>query len=299
MKILLLGRDGQIGRALQPRLLPFGELIACGRRDADLEQVDALARQVESLRPDIIINAAAYTAVDKAESEPERARRINSEAVAVLAGCVRNGWLIHFSTDFVYDGLKPEPYVETDETRPLSVYGATKLAGDQAIVQSGCKHLILRVCWVYAPGHSNFPATMLRLGKDRASLDVVSDQVGAPTSADLIADVTAKAVAGVANSNRDASALSGTYHLAASGAVGRAELAKFIIAEARQQGARLMMSPEGVRPIATADYRTPAARPLNSRLDTKKLAHAFGVSLPPWQKDMQEFVAEVIKGNLI
>ncbi|WP_407176493.1 dTDP-4-dehydrorhamnose reductase [Bradyrhizobium sp. STM 3562] len=299
MKMLLLGKDGQLGRALQRRLQPFGQLIACGRAEADLERVDALTDLVGTLRPDVIVNAAAYTAVDKAESEPERARLVNSQAVAALARCVGSGWLIHFSTDFIFDGLKQAPYVETDEAKPLSVYGATKLEGEQAVTNSGCKHFVFRVSWVYAPGHNNFPAAILRLGKERANIDVVSDQVGAPTSAGLIAEITANAVAKIAESGAAASSLSGVYHLAASGEVGRADLARFIVAEARQQGAPLALAPEGIRPIATADYRTPAARPLNSRLRTTKLEHGLGVSLPPWQLDMRKFVADVIKGNFI
>jgi dTDP-4-dehydrorhamnose reductase len=295
MRMLLLGKDGQVGQSLERRLRPLGELVAWGRTDADLEQVEELARLVESARPDFIINAAAYTAVDKAESDAKRARLVNLQAVAALAASAHNSWLIHFSTDFIFDGLKPEPYVETDDAKPLSVYGATKLGGDQAIANSGCKHLIFRVSWVYSPGHNNFPATILRLGKDRASLNVVADQIGAPTSADLIAEVTAKAVGRIARTDGAASALPGTYHLSPSGAISRADLAKFIIAEAWRQGAKLMLSPESIMPIATADYPTPAARPLNSLLKTKKLEDTFGVSLPPWQEDMRRFITEIVK----
>jgi dTDP-4-dehydrorhamnose reductase len=296
--MLLLGKDGQVGRALEQRLRPLGELVVCGRTTANLEEPDALAGLVERVQPDFIVNAAAYTAVDKAESDAARARLVNAEAVAALAASARKDrWLVHFSTDFVFDGLKPEPYVETDDAKPLSVYGATKLAGDQAILNAGCNHLIFRVSWVYSLGHDNFPSTMLRLGKDRTDLRVVADQIGAPTSAGLIAEITAKAIARIANIDGDAEGLSGLYHLAPSGAVSRADLAKYVISESRQQGAGLMISPEGVAPIPTADYKTPAARPLNSRLETKKLQHAFGVGLPPWQDDMRSFITDMVRGE--
>jgi len=296
--MLVLGKDGQVGRALEQRRRPLGELVVCGRITANLEEPDALAGLVERVQPDFIINAAAYTAVDKAESDAARARLVNAEAVAALAASARKDrWLVHFSTDFVFDGLKPEPYVETDDAKPLSVYGATKLAGDQAILNAGCNHLIFRVSWVYSLGHDNFPSTMLRLGKDRTDLRVVADQIGAPTSAGLIAEVAATAIARIANTDGDAAGLSGLYHLAPSGAVGRADLAKYVISESRQQGAELMISPEGVTPIPTADYKTPAARPLNSRLETKKLQHAFGVGLPPWQDDMRSFITDMVRGE--
>ena len=298
MRMLLLGKDGQVGRALEQRLRPLGELVACGRITANLEEPDALAGLVERVQPDFIINAAAYTAVDKAESDAARARLINAEAVAALAASARKDrWLVHFSTDFVFDGQKPEPYLETDDAKPLSVYGATKLAGDQAILNAGCNHLIFRVSWVYSMGHDNFPSTVLRLGKDRTELRVVADQIGAPTSAGLIAEITAKAIARIANIDGDAEGLSGLYHLAPSGAVSRADLAKYVISESRQLGAGLMISPEGVTPIPTADYKTPAVRPLNSRLETEKLQHAFGVGLPPWQDDMRSFITDMVRGE--
>jgi dTDP-4-dehydrorhamnose reductase len=298
MRMLLLGKDGQVGRALEQRLRPLGELVVCGRITANLEEPDALAGLVERVQPDFIINAAAYTAVDKAESDAARARLVNAEAVAALAASARKDrWLVHFSTDFVFDGLKPEPHVETDDAKPLSVYGATKLAGDQAILNAGCNHLIFRVSWVYSLGHDNFPSTILRLGKDRTDLRVVADQIGAPTSAGLIAEITAKAIARIVNIDGDAKGLSGLYHLAPSGAVSRADLAKYVISESRRQGAGLMIWPEGVTPIPTADYKTLAVRPLNSRLETKKLQHAFGVGLPPWQDDMRSFITDMVRGE--
>ena len=299
MRLLLIGKNGQMGRALQPALAGLGDVVALGRAEADLEQPGELARLVAIHTPDIIINAAAYTAVDKAEQEPDRARLINAEAVATLAAAAQRtgAWLIHYSTDYVYDGGKSEPYVESDEARPLSVYGLSKLKGDLAVAASGCKHLIFRVSWVYAPGHNNFPAAMLRLGADRSSLKVVADQVGAPTSAGLIAAVTAGAVRRIGTAGDGTDALSGLYHLAAAGAVSRAEFARFVIGEARALGATLALSPEGIVAISTADYPTPAARPLNSRLSTEKLQTAFGITLPPWQQDVVRWVAETTGGG--
>ena len=295
MKLLLLGKDGQVGRALQPVLPAFGALVALGRAEADLEQPGELARLVATHAPDIIVNAAAYTAVDKAESEPERARLINAEAVAVLAAAAeRSGaWLIHYSTDFVFDGSKQAPYVETDAANPLSVYGLTKLKGDTAIAASGCRHLIFRVSWVYGAGNGNFPAAMLRLGQERGTLNVVADQIGAPTSAGRIAAVTGAAIARLARG--DADHLSGLYHLAAGGAVSRHEMARFVIAEALARGMELALRPEAILPIPTSAYPAPAARPLNSRLDTQKLEAAFGVALPPWPEDLRVWLDQRAK----
>jgi len=295
MKILLLGKDGQVGRALQPVLAAAGELIACGRAEADLEQVGELPRLVAGHRPDVIVNAAAYTAVDQAETDADRARLVNTEAVALLAAAAhRSGaWLVHYSTDYVFDGTKPSPYTEADAPAPLSVYGATKSAGDHAITQSGCRHLIFRLSWVYAPRSNNFARVMLRLARERTSINVVGDQIGAPTSAALVAAITATAIArAVGQPGGDA--LSGLYHLAPGGAVSRSDYAKFLIGEAHQQGARLQLSAAGVRPIASSDYPTPAARPLNSRLDTAKLCSSFALVLPPWQDEARRWVAETV-----
>jgi dTDP-4-dehydrorhamnose reductase len=295
MKVLLFGKNGQVGEALQSALQPLGEVVALGRAEADLEQPGELPRVVATHAPDVIVNAAAYTAVDKAETEAERARLVNAEAVATLAAAARRAraWLIHYSTDYVFDGLKPSPYHEFDAAQPLSVYGSTKLRGEQAITESGCRHLLFRVSWVYATGHSNFGATMLRLARDRSSLNVVADQIGAPTSAGLIAAITAKAIGRLAQD--DAESLSGTYHLAASGVVSRADYAKFLVNEARAAGAPMALDASGIAAIATADYPTPAARPLNSRLSTRKLTEAFGIDLPPWQDDARQWVIDTVK----
>jgi dTDP-4-dehydrorhamnose reductase len=300
MRLLLLGKDGQVGQALRLRLEDQCELVACGHADVDFERPHTLTQLIKTVRPDFIVNAVAYTAVDRAEGDAGRARMINSRAVATLAAAANDCWLIHFSTDFVFDGRKKEPYIETDDAAPLNVYGATKLEGDRAIISSGCKHLIFRVSWIYGLGHNNFPTTVLQLGKERASLEVVADQIGAPTSASLVAEITTEAIARIAETaGETASRLSGVYNLSPSGAVSRADLARYIIAEAIKRRARLMILPEGIIPIATMDFSSPAARPLNSQLNTKKLQNTFGMHLPPWQQDTQAFIDGMVEGNLI
>lgn len=297
MRVLLLGRDGQVGRALRPALATLGEVVALGRAEADFERPGELARIVASHGPDVIVNAAAYTAVDKAEAEPDRARLVNTEAVAILAAAAqRSGaWLVHYSTDYVFDGGKGEPYVETDEPRPLSVYGTTKHRGDVAVAASGCRHLVFRVSWVYAAGRANFGATILRLARERAALDVVADQVGAPTSAALIAEVTAAALRRAMDGGGNGDTLSGVYHLAPSGSISRCDYARFIVAEARSRGARLNLAPEAISPVRSADFPTAATRPLNSRLATDKLRTTFGVALPSWQDGIRRWVEATLE----
>lgn len=294
MKILLFGRDGQVGQALGPGLSALGDLVACSRAEVDLASTDELRRIVARHKPDVIVNAAAYTAVDRAEAEPDLARRINRDAPAVLAAMAEQyrAWLIHYSTDYVFDGRKDGPYVETDTPAPLSMYGRTKLEGDEAIVKAGGRHLIFRVSWVYAVGHNNFPASMLKLAKDRQSLNVVSDQIGAPTSAELIAGTTVLAVGALKQNPDSATRLPGLYHLSAAGSVSRADLAKFIVAEAREQGTTLALRPDHINPILTADFPLPAARPLNSRFDTKKLQRTFGITLPDWKTDIRDWTSK-------
>jgi dTDP-4-dehydrorhamnose reductase len=293
MKLLLLGKDGQVGAALRPLLSRLGELVALGHGEADFEQPGELPRLVALHAPDVIVNAVAYTAVDRAEGDADRARLVNAEAVAALAvAAQRSGaWLVHYSTDYVFDGAKPEPYDETDEAHPLSVYGATKLKGDREIAASGCRHLIFRVSWVYSSGRANFPASILRLARERTALNVVADQVGAPTSAGLIAATTVAAIEALWQAGSEAGALAGTYHLAPQGAVSRYDFARFLVAEARARGAELALAQGGLLPIGSADYPTPAARPLNSRLSTTKLQSVFGFEPPPWEEDARRWVA--------
>ncbi len=296
MKILLLGKHGQVGWELQRALAPLGEVIACGRAEVDLEDLEALRRLVREIVPQAMVNAAAYTAVDKAESEPELSRRINTDAVALLAEEAQrlNGWLIHYSTDYVFDGSKDGAYIETDPTAPQSVYGRTKRDGEDAIRAAGCRHLILRTSWVYAVRGGNFAKTMLRLAKEREEIKVVCDQIGAPTSAELIADVTALCLYRLAHDVALAEQVSGTYHLTAGGETNWHGYAKFLIAEAQGHGAVLRTVSERVHPIPTSDYPLPAKRPANSRHDTQKLRDTFEIVLPPWQTQVKRLVAELI-----
>jgi dTDP-4-dehydrorhamnose reductase len=291
MKILLLGANGQVGWELHRALSPLGEVVACGRKEADLSNLDGLRTVAAVAGADIIVNAAAYTAVDKAETEGAQAERINHEAVAVLAAHAKRAGalLVHYSTDYVFDGTKPSAYVETDPTRPINFYGATKLRGEEAVANSGCRHLVFRTSWVYAARGQNFVRTMLRLAAARDELSVVSDQVGAPTAAELIADVTALAL----YRGLDA----GLFHLTAAGETSWHGFAQLVIGEAQIQGRALKAGPGRVKAIATAGYPTPAKRPANSRMSTNKLRTALGITLPAWQHHARRVVAELSAEN--
>ena len=297
MKILLLGKNGQVGWELQRSLSILGEVVACdfdspAELKADFSDPESLVALVQRVRPDAIINAAAHTAVDRAESEPDLTRRINALAPGVLAreAAALGAWLVHYSTDYVFDGSGDQPRKEDAATAPLSVYGSTKLEGETRIRASGCSHLILRTSWVYAARGGNFARTMLRLAADREELKVIADQVGAPTGADLLADVTALALGRL----RAQPALSGTYHCAAAGQTHWHGYAQFVIEWARAHGHPVKVAPDRVLPTLTQDYPTPARRPLNSRLDTTKLRSAFGITLPHWQQGVQRLLAEVL-----
>jgi dTDP-4-dehydrorhamnose reductase len=296
MKLLLLGKNGQVGWELQRALAPLGEVVALDfdsrPQPADFAQPASLAALVHELRPDVIVNAAAHTAVDKAESEPELARAINATAPAVLAreAAALGAWLVHYSTDYVFDGSGHTPRDETAPTAPLSVYGRTKLEAEQAIAASGCRHLVFRTSWVYAARGGNFAKTMLRLAAERDALNVIDDQVGAPTGAELLADVTAQALPrAMANPS-----LGGLYHCVAGGETSWHGYARRVIERARAAGAPLKVAADAVRPIPTTQYPTPAARPLNSRLDTGKLRAAFGLHLPPWQAGVDRMLDEIL-----
>ncbi|MFP0195136.1 dTDP-4-dehydrorhamnose reductase [Pseudomonas sp. PHC1] len=295
MKILLLGKNGQVGWELQRSLAPLGELVALDRHAVDglcgdLSDLEALRATIRTLKPDVIVNAAAYTAVDKAESEVEMADRINGHACKLMAeeAAVLGAWLIHYSTDYVFSGEGSMPWLETDAVAPVNHYGASKLAGEQAIISSGCKHLIFRTSWVYGARGNNFAKTMLRLAKDRETLSVIADQVGAPTGADLIADVTAIAIRNVLKQPE----LAGLYHLAASGEVSWHGYASHVIAFARDNGEQLVVTE--INPIDTTAYPTPARRPLNSRLNTRKLRDNFSLHLPDWQSGVTRMLREVL-----
>ena len=296
-RILLLGADGQVGWELRRALLPLGEVRPLNRTQADLGDLDALRTVLQREQPDLIVNAAAYTAVDKAETDPELAQRINAAAPGVLAAWAaeHNAMLVHYSTDYVFDGAKPAPvsYTEADTPNPQSAYGRSKLAGEQAITASGCRHLILRTSWVYAARGGNFAKTMLKLAAERDSLRVIADQFGAPTSAELIADTTALMLHRLRTDTVLAQQASGLYHLTAQGSTSWHGYAQFVIASAAARGLPLRCAPEQVQAITTADYPLPAPRPANSRLDSSKLQTTFKLFLPPWQTQVQRLIDEL------
>lgn len=296
-KILLLGCNGQVGWELQRSLAPLGTLLACDRQQADLSDLPGLELLLRREQPSIIVNAGAYTAVDKAESDIANARRINAKAPAVLAKIARelDAWLVHYSTDYVFDGSGNQPILEGAHTGPLGIYGKTKLEGEQAIRASGCKHLIFRTSWVYATRGANFAKTMLRLAKDREELRVIADQHGAPTSAELIADITALALQRLTCDAELKARASGTYHLVASGETSWHRYAQFVIGEATRLGANLRTSTERIIPISTNEYPLPAKRPANSRLDNGKLQKTFELALPCWQHHVKRMIQEVIE----
>ena len=298
MKILLFGRGGQVGWELQRSLSVLGEVVAldfdatqnpqnlCG----SFSDLAGLAATVQAVKPDVIVNAAAHTAVDKAESEPEFARGLNALAPGVLAAEAQKlgAWLVHYSTDYVFDGSGSTPWQETDATGPLSVYGQTKLEGEQAVAANP-KHITLRTSWVYAARGGNFAKTMLRLASERESLTVIDDQFGAPTSAELLADVTAHAIRAAIQKPE----LAGLYHCVAGGETNWHGYARFVLETARSLGWELKVGPVQVTATSTASYPTPAQRPLNSRLNTTKLQEAFGLTLPHWQTDVARMLTEI------
>jgi dTDP-4-dehydrorhamnose reductase len=304
MTILLLGKNGQVGWELQRSLAPLGDVIALDRHGAahpgqtgvwlagDLADPVGLARTVEALRPQVIVNAAAHTAVDRAESEPDLAHLLNAEAPGALARAAQavGAWLVHYSTDYVFDGSGHRPWREDDATGPINTYGRSKLQGEDAVRAACERHLILRTSWVYAARGGNFARTMLRLAAERETLKVISDQVGAPTGAELLADVTAHAVRRL---QADAS-VGGTYHCAAAGFTSWHGYAQHVIGHAWALGRPLKAHTDAVQAISTREYPTPAQRPLNSRLDCSKLQHMFGLQMPPWQQGVDRMLTEVL-----
>ena len=296
MNILLLGKNGQVGWELQRSLAVLGQVTAldfdssehCG----DFSQPDKVADTVRALRPQVIVNAAAHTGVDKAESEPDLAQLLNATTPGVLAqeAAKTGALLVHYSTDYVFDGSGSRPWTESDAPAPLSVYGRTKWEGEQLIEQSGAQHLILRTSWVYAARGGNFAKTMLRLAQERERLTVIDDQWGAPTGADLLADVTAHAIRHLQARPQDA----GLYHVAAGGETNWNLYAKHVLAQAQQAQPAIKLKATEVAPVPTSDFPTPAVRPHNSRLDTRKLQTTFGLTLPPWQQGVARMVAEIL-----
>jgi len=296
MNILLFGKGGQVGWELQRSLsvlgtvtaLDFDSTVHCG----DFANPAGVAETVRALRPDVIVNAAAHTAVDKAESEVDFARTLNATTPGAIAleAAKLGAWLVHYSTDYVFDGSGSRPWVETDAPAPLSVYGRTKLEGEQLIAQSGARHLILRTSWVYAARGGNFAKTMLRLAQERERLTVIDDQWGAPTGADLLADVTAHAIRHLQQRPEDA----GLYHLVAAGETNWNEYAKYVLTVAAKHPVAEKIIAKEVAPVPTSAFPTPAVRPHNSRLDTTKLRSTFGLTLPHWQTGVARMLTEIL-----
>jgi dTDP-4-dehydrorhamnose reductase len=296
MKILLFGKNGQLGWELQRSLAPLGDLVALDRHSldlcGDLGNLPGLAQTVQTLRPDVIVNAAAHTAVDKAESEPELARIINALAPGVLAQEAHKlgAWLVHYSTDYVFDGGGSRPWAEGDTPAPLGVYGRTKLEGEKRVAEHCQQHLMFRTSWVYAARGGNFAKTMLRLAQERERLTVIDDQFGAPTGAELIADVTAHAIRQVLQRPQDA----GLYHLAARGETTWNRYAKHVIAQAQRAQPAMKIVASEVSAVPTSAFPTPAQRPHNSRLDCARLQSVFGLTLPAWQQGVDRMLAEIL-----
>ena len=297
MKILLLGSNGQVGWELQRALAPLGEITAptrkeTGRLCGDLARPDRLAATVRQVAPDVIVNAAAYTAVDQAESEPELARAVNATAPEVLAAEAQalGAWLVHYSTDYVFDGTGADPWSEDDATGPLNVYGQTKREGEVAIQASGCRHLIFRTSWVYASRGKNFIRTMLRLAADRDALQVIDDQFGAPTGAELVADTTAQ----ILSQPLHRTEISGLYHLAAVGETTWHGFARLVIATARDAGWPVRVPDQAIQAVPTEAFPTAACRPGNSRLNCNKLETTFGLRMPDWRGGALRALDEIL-----
>ena len=294
MKILLLGSNGQLGRELERQLSSVGSVTAFPRSALDITNHRAVTDAVQAINPNIIVNAAAYTAVDKAETDAERANAVNAEAVANLAQITqKNGaWLIHYSTDYVFDGNKPTPYIETDAPNPINVYGASKLAGETAIAAADCQHLIFRTSWVIGKDGNNFAKTILRLDAERNSLMVISDQLGVPTSPSLISKTTIDAIRAV---KQDKAWPQGIYHLAPQAVSSWHEIAKTLIVYAEHQRVQLNTQVADIQAITTAEYPTAAKRPLNSQLDTHKLRAQLSFDLPNWKDDFLAVASDIVK----
>ena len=298
LTILLLGANGQVGHALQTALASLGTVIACTRAELDLDvayaQPQLVLDLVQKTRPNVIVNAAAYTAVDRAESDPEQGRTLNAVLPGLLAQAASDvgACIVHYSTDYVFDGTKKGSYREQDQTNPLSMYGQTKLQGEQAVAKACARHLILRTSWVVSAHGGNFLKTMLRVGQERDSLRVVADQIGAPTSANLIAQTTrhllVEMLAQPASDPRW-----GVYHLAAGGQTSWFYYAQYVLSQAREKGWPIKVAPESIEAIATADYPVAAKRPHNSKLDTSKIRQTFGVVLPDWTEGVDEVLAQL------
>ncbi len=296
MKILLLGVNGQVGWELKRLLEPSTDLITFDRKQLDLEDSEGLKSILMTIKPKFIINAAAYTNVDKAESEVDKAYLINTKAVGLIAESAKwlGATLFHYSTDYVFDGSQSGFYCESDQTCPINTYGKSKLDGEKAIISSGCDYIIFRTSWVYGRHGNNFIKTILRLAQEKDTLQIVNDQLGVPTSAELIADVTCLVMKNIINNkNSDRNSL---YHLVPSGETNWYDFAKFIIEQSTKSGLKCKTDVNSISPIATEDYHTPAKRPKNSRLSTEKLTSMLGIEMPSWQQNATKTIAEIIHG---
>lgn len=295
MKILLTGKNGQLGFELRRALSPLGTLTAVNSSECDLANPSDIRELIRRLQPDVIVNPAAYTAVDRAETETEQAHAVNAVALGVLGeeAAALGALVVHYSTDYVFDGTGDGFYQESDRPNPLGVYGASKLAGEKALQTSGARHLIFRTSWVVGVHGNNFAKTMLRLAAERTELNVVADQFGSPTSAALLADVTAHVIREAQGPQRDLFPY-GVYHLAAGGVTNWHEYASYVIERARSAGCPIAVPPGALYPIATKDYPTPARRPANSRLDTQKFQKTFGLRLPDWKEGLDHILDQLL-----
>lgn len=292
VKILLLGRDGQVGRELSRSLLPLGQLTALGRIELNLANSDAILNILNALKPDLIVNAAAYTSVDKAETDKTAAFQINADSVKLMADFAKhnNAIFIHYSTDYVFDGCKKEAYLETDSTNPLNIYGASKLAGEQAILKSGCRGYIFRTSWVFSPHGNNFIKTILNLAKARETLSIVTDQQGSPTSAELISDVTLLAISAALQDKLTP----GIYHLSAGGVTTWFYLAQYIIDKSIEKEVDLKLVSSKIQPILSKAYPLPAKRPKNSQLDSSCLSSMLNITMPEWTIYVDRMISQLI-----
>lgn len=299
MKILLLGANGQVGWESQRSLSIMGRLDIHDRKSADFQNFDKLRNVIRNSKPDVIVNGAAYTAVDKAETDCEAAYQINAGAVKVLAEEARqiNACLVHYSTDYVFDGAKQGFYTEDDCTSPQSVYGKSKRDGEKAILESGCDFFIFRTSWVYAFRGQNFAKTMIKLAQERNELKVVSDQVGAPTSAELIADVTAQLIHRLRQQPDFAKQHSGIYHLAAAGEASWFEFAKQLLKKGQELGVIFQVGSDDIVPINSDEFPRPASRPANSRLNTTKLTTLLNITMPEWQFHVDKMITELVENQ--
>lgn len=295
MKILITGKNGQVGFELLRALVPLGEVVAVDHAECDLANVSAVRELVRRVAPDVIVNPAAYTAVDRAESDQATALAVNAVAPGVLGeeAARLNALVVHYSTDYVFNGTKAGAYCEDDQPDPQSVYGSTKYAGERNLAEANPRHLILRTSWVVGAHGGNFAKTMLRLAAEREQLSVVADQFGAPTSAALLADLTAQLIRQYRREGAEGFPY-GTYHVSASGETNWCDYARFVISEAQAAGKVLKAGPEAIAPLATSQYPTPAKRPANSRLDTNRFRSTFDLRLPPWQEGVRHVLMQIL-----